>query len=227
MPSATWVDRGWQLYGGEENVLPTFVGARTRTGPPAIPASIESCDAETLERWEKDAWRFPPYHYRREAGLVSKKGHHWRYASVRERELLMGFREGHTACCWNTGDAKANPRQYENQRLSLLGESFHCGTMAYLLGHALYQHGLLAQPPSSDIVMCQLALASSVATPGSHKKHQRPKRVAEGERWRPPTAEEQMVVELLRRQTHVGNDIRSTGIFGTPSRWPRNEINAS
>ena len=35
-----------------------------------------------------------------------------------------------------------------------------------------------------------------------------------------------MVVELLRRQTHVGNDIRSTGIFGTPTRWPRNEINA-
>ena len=35
-----------------------------------------------------------------------------------------------------------------------------------------------------------------------------------------------MVVELLRRQTHVGNDIRSTGLFGIPTRWPRNEINA-
>ena len=36
-----------------------------------------------------------------------------------------------------------------------------------------------------------------------------------------------MVVELLRRQTHVGNDIRSTGIFGAPTRWPRSEINAA
>ena len=31
--------------------------------------------------------------------------------SVRERELLLGFCEGHTACCWSTGDAKANPLQ--------------------------------------------------------------------------------------------------------------------
>ena len=79
-----------------------------------------------------------------------------------------------------------------------------------MLGCALFEHGLLLQPPSSEVVMCQLALATQVSSASEPRKRIKTEDHLGRGRWEPPTAEGQMVVESLRRQTHVGNDIRST-----------------
>ena len=40
------------------------------------------------------------------------------------------------------------PKMMEDFKLSLVGNGFHIGIIALLLGHGLYQHGLVEQAPS-------------------------------------------------------------------------------
>ena len=83
--STAWVDPGWRLFGGEDNILPTFVSCEKRSRPPPRPAGGESRDDLTLARWAKDEYRFPPYHYKVTAGLLNAKGDQWRYPNTDER----------------------------------------------------------------------------------------------------------------------------------------------
>ena len=60
------MEAGWHWPGGvadEELRLPTFTRAIPRRRPPAQPAGLSSCDAETVKRWQKDRMKFPPYTY--------------------------------------------------------------------------------------------------------------------------------------------------------------------
>ena len=120
--------------------------------------------------------------------------------------------------------------------LSLLGNAFHAGTVAFVLGQLLFAHGFLARQVSANLFKVRTlasrsptpnanqdraatrVASSSTEEPASGSKDGRPKR------WKPPKPEEQIVLELLRRQTHRGGDVRSVSTFGVPLRWPRQEI---
>ena len=60
-PVETWLDPGtsWN-HEDPEAKLPTFVRAIPRKRPVFKPAGIMKCDAETLERYEADSYRYPP-----------------------------------------------------------------------------------------------------------------------------------------------------------------------
>ena len=118
-----WVGQGYEWTGGlQGHVLPTAMKAIKRKSPPESPAGISRCDDDTISRWTADCFRFPPYHYQER--FIFWRDNKWRLADSSERELLLGYGWGHTSLCCNASQIKLNKQAYEDERLSLLGDSF-------------------------------------------------------------------------------------------------------
>ena len=194
VPEECWADEGWTRASAEP--LPTFVQSPPRQEPRRDPAGIKHCDSATLERWKADAYRFAPYQYKFQHGLV--KGEQWRLANASKREVLMGFARGHTATVMSTAQARGREQELENRRLSLLGNSIKTGVLAWLFGWLLYEHGLLADPPT----LALLELAEESDGEGSE-------------------AGVEFVRALIDRQTLRGREIRRLGPLGHPGMFPR------
>ncbi|CAK0904139.1 unnamed protein product [Prorocentrum cordatum] len=64
------------------------------------------------------------------------------------RETLVGFAEGRVVPCMTSAEAKAAPTKYEALRRSLVGNSFQCEVVAWLLSHWAVAVGLLVSVPS-------------------------------------------------------------------------------
>jgi len=184
-------------------------------------------DQSCLQRWKLDNTTFPTYQYRLSAGLISRTAKEWRYANPGERERLLCYRTDFTYPCWYAKDIKANLKGHESARLNLLGGAQHAGVLAFFVGNLLVHQRLLKEPPSPSIIAVP-PRSTKEAQRGAHlHRHEAPAGVRRGERWRARTAEESLVVELMRRQTYRGSgDVRSAGILGPPMRWPRNELKA-
>ena len=221
--SSGWLKDGWELYGGEDNVLPTFVAPHEHHQEPYPAAGKERCNEEALKRWQSDRWRYPPYQYQLTAGLVSKKEGKWRYPDPEEKELLLKFRAEHTLPCAPAIFEKDHPEAFDNLRGKLLGNSFHCGVLAYLLSDLLFQVGLKKQRPSTAVIATRTPMQAESATQRGKHARLKASEVQEGKH-KAMTQEEEMVRELIRRQVHRGADIRSTGLLGLPLRWPRNHV---
>lgn len=119
-----WVEPQHRWPGGEEGwVLPTCMKAIARSKPPFRPAGIERCSWEALQRYQADGFRYPPYQYQNQYIFYSDSGQ-WRTASAEEKELLLGYGWKHTYLCYNASKIKQNFQQYDDERHSLLGDSF-------------------------------------------------------------------------------------------------------
>jgi len=103
---------------------------------PRKPAGIEQCDEETLEKWEKAEYAMAPYQFKKELGVTTLEGEH-RPTNADEKEALHGYKRGHTA---------GYP---EGQRLSFLGNTFHCVVVAKLLASWGVHSGYLRGVPHS------------------------------------------------------------------------------
>ena len=97
--------------------------AIVRVRPPIRPAGIEKCDQATLQRYQADSFRFPPYQYKEGYILYTAHGS-WRTISSEEKELLLGYGWKHTALCSSASEIKQSYQAYEDTRQSLLGDSF-------------------------------------------------------------------------------------------------------
>ena len=138
---------GWSLQEGCH--LPTFTTSRPRTTPGRRPAGVEQCTEHELQRWYDDYYRFPPYQYRDSHGLWSKKGQ-WRRPSAEEREACMGFPIGYTRHC--VVKAEQQGQEYEDTRMSMIGNSWHVGVVAWLLGQLTQKLGIARSMSVQDIV---------------------------------------------------------------------------
>eukprot|EP00435_Cladocopium_sp_Y103_P018392 s123_g4.t1 len=110
---------------------------------------MTECLPHELERWRADKHRFPPYQYRDAAGLLNSRGE-WRRPSIVEREALMGFPVGYTAPCLPKGEQKGET--YEDSRLTLLGNSWQVGVIAWLLCQLCGPRGLCKMLSVDDII---------------------------------------------------------------------------
>ena len=226
LPEQTWIEPGWRMF-NQGGTLPTFVAPLVRQRPPPQPAGLATCDAATLLRYKSDSYRFPPYQYKLESGLVDLKGESWRHATPEERELLLHFRLDHTFPSLTTTDIKQDQVEHTDLRNSLLGEALHCGVVAYFCAELLYAEGFLAEPPSSDLVTTAPSSREVLSRRGDHAKAKAPDQLLPGGRWKQASVEELLVRQMLRRQTHRGGDVRSRSLLGLPMRWPRDHIPAA
>ena len=64
------------------------------------------------------------------------------------REMLLGFPKDNTLCCLPSAERRMNPRKWEDVRCSLIGNTFHVPTIAWLLACFFVQEGVLERMPT-------------------------------------------------------------------------------
>jgi len=147
-PLRAWLPRWWRAV-ASYSTWPTFVQAIKRKKPPYKPAGLKGCDQQTLARWEQHQFRYPPYQYKLHYMLRDPQGKLRTMPAV-SREVLLGFRRDHTYVCFSANLRRQHPESWEDERCSLLGNSFCVPGVAWLLAHWLVKTGCLAAVPSVE-----------------------------------------------------------------------------
>lgn len=199
-----------------KTVFPTCMKAIKRNRPPPAPAGLSRTPVDAQQRWASDDFRYPPYQYKSQYVLWSKKG--WRLLEGSERELLHGYGWGHTELALSASDIKKNYQDYEDARCSLVGDSFSMysfvifawGSCAHALPGMTYKHlcdrmgmapGFCAPPDAKCPLARKLVYGSTSAE---------------------PVAVHQLTRLLLARVNHTGSDVRiSSGAVMNPKAYPR------
>lgn len=148
-----------------------------------------------------------------------------RYINATEREQLLGYGWGHSLPAMNASTAKTAKRGYEDERLSLLGDSFPVNSFWFFSAQACrkwvdlqpaerYRDRLGLWPGACTNVLRSSPIGTTRPF-GSTSSEVQP-RVQE---------EELLIRQLARRTTHNGSDIRiSTGQPTNPKVYPRQSI---
>eukprot|EP00438_Fugacium_kawagutii_P011483 Skav211701 [mRNA] locus=scaffold1535:220625:222286:+ [translate_table: standard] len=201
--------------------FPTCMKAIPRRRPPPRPAGLSRASVDTIARWESDSFRYPPYQYKQEYVLWSPRG--WRLLEASERELLHGMGYDHTALCWSASQIKADPKGYEDERCSLIGDGFSMYSFVIIAwalcfdfmpvtsySHLVQRMGLAPGYCAPLDRICPLARKLQYGgTAGSGGS------VAD------------LTRELLRRVNHTGSDVRvSSGAILNPKAFPRQSVPA-
>jgi len=178
---------------------------------------LERCAPHEVARWKEHKYRFPPYQYKDDMCIQQPDGS-LRPPSAAERERLLDFTHHFTATALPTRARKQSPEALEDVRCSLLGNSFHCGTVAWLAGHWAVRAGYLSSVP--DVVDMRLkgpdrgVIGPPVVAHLSCGSHTDPS--------------VQLAENMVRRATHRGSDVRlDTGDILRPDAWPRKPVDPS
>ena len=138
-PEELWIPDGWSWESHDQKSrLPTFTRPIKRRAPPPSPAGLKGCSREAQDRWTRDNFRFPPYTYKDENMLRDQEGN-FQKVPAESRELLMGFRRGHTLKLDRELCEKLHYVDSEDLRQGALGNSFHTTVVALVLGALLYK----------------------------------------------------------------------------------------
>jgi site-specific DNA-cytosine methylase len=218
-----WVTEGCEWPGGEEgHLLPTAMKSIKRKRPPESPAGLNRCDWDTIYRWTSDDFRFPPYHYQQR--FIFWRGNNWRLCNASEKDLLLGYGWEHTKLCYNASTIKGNPQQHEDERLSLLGDSF--SVFSFVIPAAalcrayipkLHYHQLALRMGLAPGFTCPLNLVAPLG---------RKLQYGSADNLSTQTVE-QINKVLLARVNHTGSDIRlTTGEVLSPKSAPRQSVQA-
>jgi len=209
-PSSSWLNPGSRMM-NENAILPTFVKSMKRRKPPIKPAGIDLCDQAALERWTADEYRYPPYQYLEKYLILNKDGKLVTPDSA-ERERLSMYPVGITREVF-TAKERQHKINFEDARLSAIGEGFHCGAVGWLLNKAL-----LHWKVDTRFVTAQSIVDEYFAQPLVDKGF-----LPEGKH----SHELSMTRALVAYQSHVGGEVRSmpTRQFQGDT-WPRHGIPA-
>ena len=131
-----FLEKGWSRT--SQKAFPTFTTARPSPHPLRRPAGLKDCNPEEVSRWKGDQHRFPPYQYMEQHCLRDSKGI-LRTPSVLEREVILGFPPNYTLQCQKKD--QHGRRSHEDCRLTLLGNSWCVGVVAWLLQQLLRRLG--------------------------------------------------------------------------------------
>ena len=224
-PDATqWIEPESCWPGGEEGaVLPTCMKAIKRSSPPWRPAGLERCNPSTISRWTADDYRYPPYQYSDQFIFWTKHGS-WRTASAEEKELLLGYGWKHTSLCYNASDIKQSYEKYDDERHSLLGDSFSIYSFIIpalalcqqYVTRVKYQH-LSRRMGLTPGYRCGLRFVAQIGRSLNYG----------GQLLRGDTSIQMLNKLLLSRTNHTGSDVRiSTGEFLNPKAHPRQGVEA-
>ena len=118
-----------------------------RKRPPLLPAGLSLCAPHEVAKWKQAHFGTPVYQFR-DRNCLRRPDGRLEPPNADERERLMGFTSGHTIPARSSSQAKHNKLEFEYARRALVGNSFQCDVVAWLLAHLLCQLGLLAAIPS-------------------------------------------------------------------------------
>ena len=208
MPLSRWLPRGHKQP-VPNSVLCTMVRRVPKTKPPFKPAGIQACDKATLQRWKADQYCYPPYQYQLPYLVLTPRKVLVPPTSTM-REVCMGFEKDYTLPCMLAAD-RHGPG-YENERCSLIGNSFHVPTVAWLLSHALADWGCLFRPVSVAEIS-DPGIPFSLTDEGISEFHQ-PVTWARHVSEDGPTA---LVRYYMSLQSHRGGDVKLLGQHITSS----------
>eukprot|EP00435_Cladocopium_sp_Y103_P068963 s726_g32.t1 len=142
-----FLEAGWQR--ACDKAFPTFTTSRPSPHPLRRPAGLKDCNEEEKQRWREDQHRFPPYQYKVCHCLVDNQGR-VRPPSVKEREAILGFPAGYTIQCMQK--VHHGSERHNDCRLTLLGNSWSVGVVAWLLGQLLKPLGLINNITIQELV---------------------------------------------------------------------------
>ena len=247
-PDGLWLPPGTSWPGGEGTDLrfPTFTRPIVRKRPPPQPAGYEHSSREALERWKEDKYRFPPYTYEEKFLLLGKDGARHKLPAD-SRELLMGYPKGHTKKLDRELFLKKSQSEAEDARQAAIGNSFHTGTVATLLGTILFHMGILPRAKGPDVLLQEFMMdneaegyfhsedAASTSTradrPLGHQEEEEQLMLLESDQ---PDLDEarshqelmsRLVSHFLRKVEFRGSDIRlDADVIFRPSACPRCSI---
>ena len=147
-PASEWLAKGSAFDGTDEGRrLPPLVLWIPRKKPPFKPAGLASCDRASLKRWKDASFACAPYQFKEKNCILRASGN-LEPPTATEREALMGFAKGHTVPCVTSSEAKHEKCQHEIKRRSLLGNSYQCHVVGWLVGHYVVRRDLAARVPS-------------------------------------------------------------------------------
>ena len=211
-PLVVFLEEGCDWPGGLRDrslKFPTFTRSIPRSRPPPDPVGLAQADAGARARWESEGFRYPPYTYHDDFMILSKECE-LRPLVANERELLMGFKKGHTLKLLRKPPETAEEvQQAEHLRCSALGNSFHTNAVACLLDHAFMSMGLKKRKGAKEIVASSLARqATSQAEPIMNSTSD-----AEGDQPGEPDDDAKSVQGNLGLE-HLSRKAISTGLVG-------------
>ena len=141
------LEAGWHVAQGAR--FPTFTTSRPRSSPGRRPAGLDRCAEHERQRWENDSFRFPPYQYRDHQLVWNKRGE-GRLPNIAEREACMGIPVGYTRPCVGKQDQRGD--HWNDIRLTLVGNSWQVGVIAWLVYQLAFKLGLCRPHSVQDIV---------------------------------------------------------------------------
>lgn len=142
-----FLEKGWTRT--TEKSFPTFTTSRPSPFPLRRPAGLKHCAPEEVQRWKDDRHRFPPYQYM-ECHCVKDSQGRLRPPSICEREVILGFLPNYTLQCMNK--SRHSSQEHEDCRLTMVGNSWAVGVIAWLLSQLLHRLGIIDQVHVQDIV---------------------------------------------------------------------------
>ena len=206
---ARFLEKGWQRV--SQKAFPTFTTSRPSAKPLRRPAGLQDCSAHEIARWKADEHRFPPYQYMDQHCLQDNKGS-FRTPNVWERETILGFPPNYTMQCQKKD--QHGKRSHEDCRLSLVGNSWSVGVVAWLLQQLLGPLGI-TRPLSLQGIVDEL-------TPGKSQYLQ-------SLLLRPPTSQgtqtfspnERLAAKLTGLVSLKGEDLMLQGVSEVPVKYHR------
>ena len=151
------VKAGW-IKVDPSKAFPTFTTSRPSPKPGRKPAGLHQCSQEELERWAQDSHRFPPYQYR-EVNCLVNQHNVLRVPDPEEREMMLGFPLHYTRNC--VPKAQRKGADFNDVRLTLLGNTWSVPVVACLLQPLFFRLGLVANSTPQDILDQMVPCASS------------------------------------------------------------------
>ncbi|CAK0870953.1 unnamed protein product, partial [Prorocentrum cordatum] len=231
-PLGRWLRPGREWSGAEvpEQRLPTFVRCIPRGRAGDKPKGLHQCSEAELERWRRHDFCYAPYQFR-DPHCLRWQGGALEPADSFEREMLMDFPPGHTATARATRFRKL--AELEVVRCALLGNSFQCGVVAWIVAHWAHRHGYLDSVPTmaeARAVGGAFDAAEGLAQVAKEGDDSgvviRDRGLEEAEAQADPSI--QIVEELIRRAEVRGSDVRlDTLEVMRPDLWPRRPISVS
>ena len=211
--ASDWLEAGATWNGKPNEWLPPLSQRKARRTPPSSPVGIENASPEAIARWRTDQYRMEVCNYEPNVMITCVDGK-IRLASLKEREVLMGFDAGYVESTL-PHNMPAHEKLYLGGRMVGGSPCVHvvvmlCHSLLCELGvHHVRDHEALVKkvgvaPPS------WLLFPKFAKQPSSSQ------------------SSEQLVMHFCRHAERGGTDVRLD--LGVPFRaraWPRAGINSS